>query len=78
MTKLIAIVGVMLTLSNSYAFVSEKAKEINTDTQLFKSYQTKKKSQVSTVQCKALSKSTKKRCKNKTSNSSGYCRVHGG
>jgi hypothetical protein len=32
----------------------------------------------STVQCKAIAKSTKKRCKNKTNKASGYCKVHGG
>lgn len=32
----------------------------------------------SSTQCKAIAKSTKKRCKNKTTNPSGYCRVHGG
>lgn len=38
----------------------------------------KKKHKTSTVRCKAYSKSSKQRCKNMTSNSSGYCRVHGG
>lgn len=33
---------------------------------------------LTSVQCKAIAKSTKKRCKNKTANPSGYCRVHGG
>jgi hypothetical protein len=70
---LIALITCILFVGSSYSHNTAYKSETSIIT-----FQKKKITTSTSIQCKAKAKSTRRRCRNITSNASGYCRMHGG